>query len=130
MKIYIGNLSFDATEVQLRDTFAEFGEVTSVNVISDKFTGKPRGFAFVEMENSDEAATAIAELNGKDMMGRALNVNEAKPREAGGRGGGGGYRGGGGGGGGGYRGGGGGGGYHGGGGGGGYRGGDRGGDRW
>lgn len=98
MKIYIGNLSFDATEVQLRDTFAEFGEVTSCNVISDKFTGKPRGFAFIEMSDNTEAQTAIAELNGKDMMGRALNVNEAKPREAGGRGGGGGggYRGGGG----------------------------------
>lgn len=131
MKIYVGNLSFDTTEVQLRDTFAEFGEVTSCNIISDKFTGKPRGFAFVEMSNSDEGQAAIAELNGKDMMGRDLNVNEAKPREAGGRGGGGGYRGGGGGGG--YRGGGGGGGYHGGGGGGGggsHRGGDRGGDRW
>lgn len=98
MKIYIGNLSFDATEVQLRDTFAEFGEVTSCNVISDKFTGKPRGFAFIEMSDNTEAQAAIAELNGKDMMGRALNVNEAKPREAGGRGGGGGggYRGGGG----------------------------------
>ena len=97
MKIYIGNLSFEATEVQLRDTFAEFGEVTSCNVISDKFTGKPRGFAFIEMTDNDAAQTAIAELNGKDMMGRALNVNEAKPRESGGRGGGGGYRGGGGG---------------------------------
>ena len=124
MKIYIGNLSFEATEDQLRDSFAEFGEVTSVSVISDKVTGKPRGFAFVEMSNNDEGQAAIAELNGKDMMGRALNVNEARPREGGNRGGGGG---------GGYRGGGGGGGGRGGGGGGGRGGGDRGGrggDRW
>ena len=96
MKIYIGNLSFNSTEVELRDAFAEYGEVTDVNVISDKFTGKPRGFAFIEMSDSGEAQTAIAEMNGKDFGGRNLNVNEAKPREAGGRGGGGGYRGGGG----------------------------------
>ena len=119
MKIYIGNLSFEATEDQLRDAFAEFGEVTSCNIISDKFTGKPRGFGFIEMSNNDEGQAAIAELNGKDMMGRSLNVNEARPREGGGnRGGGGGYRGGGGRGGGGR-----GGGYQGGGGGGNYRGG-------
>jgi RNA recognition motif-containing protein len=89
MNIYIGNLSFDATEEQLRQAFEGFGEVSSVNIITDKHTGDPRGFAFVEMSNQSEATAAISGLNGQDMNGRALNVNEARPRtdRGGGRGG-------------------------------------------
>ena len=118
-KIYVGNLPFNATEAEVTKLFAEYGEVVSVALPTDRETGCPRGFGFVEM--ADEGAKqAINALNGKDFGGRALNVNEAKPREAGG-GGGGGY--GGGGSRGGYGGGGGGGGYGGGGGGGGYGGG-------
>ncbi|MSQ28967.1 MAG: RNA-binding protein [Dehalococcoidia bacterium] len=123
-KIYVGNLPFNATEAEVTKLFAEHGEVVSVALPTDRETGRPRGFGFVEMAD-DAARKAIAALNGKDFGGRALNVNEAKPREAGGGGGrsyGGGGGGGYGGGGGGY-GGGGGGGYGGssGGGGGGYR---------
>ena len=95
MKIYIGNMSFDTTEDQLRQAFEAFGEVNSVNIITDRDTGRPRGFAFVEMSTQDEATAAIGGLNGKDLNGRELNVNEAKPREGGNRGGnrgGGGYR--------------------------------------
>ena len=92
MNIYVGNLSFDATEDQLRQAFEGFGEVTSVNIITDKFSGKPRGFGFVEMSSRDEAMAAISGLNGRDMAGRTLNVNEAKAREQGGNRGGGGYR--------------------------------------
>lgn len=87
-KIYIGNLSFDTTESDLRETFAAFGEVTSCNVISDRDTGRPRGFAFVEMASADAAAKAIAGMNGKELGGRALVVNEARPREERPRGGG------------------------------------------
>jgi RNA recognition motif-containing protein len=121
-KIYVGNLPFSATEDEVRTLFAAHGTVESVSLPVDRDTGRPRGFGFVEMSQAD-ASRAIQNLNGKDMGGRALRVNEAqdKPRGGGG-GGGGGYRGGsGGGGGGGYRGGGGGGGYGGGGGGGGGR---------
>ncbi len=100
MNIYIGNLSYQATEDELRQAFEGFGEVSSVNVITDKFTGDPRGFAFVEMPNQDEATAAINGLNGQDLGGRSLNVNEAKPRTDRGGGGRGGNRGGGGGGGG------------------------------
>ncbi|HOP06754.1 MAG TPA: RNA-binding protein [candidate division Zixibacteria bacterium] len=94
MNIYVGNLSFDTTEDDLRDTFAAYGEVSSVNIISDKYTGRSRGFGFVEMPDQSQAQTAITELNGKDLGGRALNINEARPREergprSGGRGGGG-----------------------------------------
>lgn len=96
-KIYVGNLPFTATEDQLRQLFAEHGTVESAAVITDRNTGQPRGFGFVEMSTSD-ADKAIKALNGQDMGGRSLNVNEARPRESGG-GGGGGYRGGGGGGG-------------------------------
>jgi RNA recognition motif-containing protein len=96
MKIYIGNMSFETTEDQLREAFESYGEVTSVNIISDRDTGRPRGFAFVEMATKEEATAAIGGLNGQDLNGRELNVNEAKPREGGGgRGGnrgGGGYR--------------------------------------
>lgn len=102
MNIYIGNLSFDTTEDQLKETFESYGEVSSVNIIKDRYTGEPRGFAFVEMADKNAASSAIAELNGKEMNGRTLNVNEARPRTdrpgGGNRGGGGGYRGGGGGG--------------------------------
>lgn len=80
-KLYVGNLSFDVTEGELRQTFAAFGTVTSCNVIMDRMTDRPRGFAFVEMASSEEAAKAIAELNGKEVGGRALVVNEARPRE-------------------------------------------------
>ena len=93
MNIYIGNLSFDTTQDQLRDAFTAFGEVSTVNIITDKYSGDPRGFAFVEMPAKDEAMAAISGLNGQDLNGRALNVNEAKPRaDSGNRGGGGGYR--------------------------------------
>ncbi|MBA4189862.1 MAG: RNA-binding protein [Planctomycetaceae bacterium] len=120
--LYVGNMAFSTTEDQLREVFSQYGTVTKVQVIMDRETGRPRGFAFVEM--SEGGDQAIAALNGAQLDGRALTVNEAKPREGGGGGGGGrgGYGGGGGGGGrGGYGGGGGGGGYGGGGGGGGRR---------
>ncbi len=81
MNIYVGNLAYNATEDTIRSVFEEFGAVTSVKIISDKFTGKPRGFAFVEMSSDDEAQKAIAELNGKEVEGRNLKVNEARPRE-------------------------------------------------
>ncbi|MGE0229289.1 MAG: RNA recognition motif domain-containing protein [Dehalococcoidia bacterium] len=106
-KIYVGNLPFSAREGDVETLFAQYGEVLSVAVPTDRETGRVRGFAFVEMSNED-AAKAIAALNGTEFGGRALNINEARPREEGGRGGGGGY-GGGRGGGGGYGGGGGGG---------------------
>ena len=93
MNIYIGNLSFDTTEDNLRQAFQAFGEVSSVNVITDKYTGNPRGFAFVEMSDRSEAIKAIGELNGQDLNGRTLKVNEAKPRtENNNRRGGGGFR--------------------------------------
>ena len=93
MNIYIGNMSFDTTEDQLRQAFEGFGEVSTVNIIKDKYSGDPRGFAFVEMSGKDEAIAAISGLNGQDLNGRALNVNEAKPRADGGnRGGGNSYR--------------------------------------
>jgi RNA recognition motif-containing protein len=96
MNIYVGNLSFKTTEAELRQAFESFGNVTSVNVITDRETGRPRGFGFVEMPNADEAQKAIEGLNGTNIGGRNLTVNEAKPREGGGGGrGGGGMRGGG-----------------------------------
>jgi cold-inducible RNA-binding protein len=95
-KLYVGNLSFDTSENDLQSLFAPCGTVVSCNLITDKFTSKSRGFAFVEMGSQAEANKAIAELNGKDCDGRALTVNEARPREE--RSGGGGYGGGGGGG--------------------------------
>lgn len=81
MNIYVGNLPFSASEDEVRDAFAAYGEVTSVALIKDKVTGKPRGFGFVEMANSAEAEKAINELNGKDFKGRSLVVNPARPRE-------------------------------------------------
>ena len=109
MNIYVGNLSHDATEDSLRDAFAAFGQVESVNIIKDRFSGESRGFGFVEMPSKAEAEKAIEEMNGKDLMGRAVSVNEARPKNDSRGGGGGGGRGGYGGGGGGGRGGGGGG---------------------
>ena len=135
-RLYVGNLSYSTTEPELREVFERIGAVTDVKVMMDRETGRPRGFAFVEMSSDEEARDAISQLNGSELGGRTLKINEAQARESGGfRGGGGG------GGGGGYRGGGdrrGGGGGGGGGdrrGGGGYRGGDRdfgggGGDDW
>jgi RNA recognition motif-containing protein len=84
MNIYVGNLSYTATEEDLRTVFQAFGTVDKAAIITDKMTGQARGFGFVEMPNKDEAVKAIAGLNGKDLKGRSLKVNEAKPREAGG----------------------------------------------
>jgi RNA recognition motif-containing protein len=92
MNIYIGNLSFDTTEDQLRQAFEGYGEVSTVNIITDRYSGKPRGFAFVEMSEKDEATEAIGGLNGQELNGRTLNVNEAKPRAQSGNRGGNGYR--------------------------------------
>lgn len=99
MNIYVGNLSFDTTDDQLREAFAAFGEVSSVNIIKDKYSGESRGFGFVEMSDQEAATAAIAGVNGTDLNGRTLNVNEARPRAEGGGGGRGGGGGGGGGGG-------------------------------
>jgi len=122
MNLYVGNMAFSTTEDTLRQLFSQFGTVTKASLVMDRETGRPRGFAFVEMSEGGQAA--IDALNGRDLDGRALTVNEAKPRESrGGGGGGGGYGGGGGGSGGGGRSGGGGGYGGGGGGGGGYGGG-------
>jgi RNA recognition motif-containing protein len=112
-RLYVGNLSYSVTEADLREVFAEGGAVADVKVVLDRDTGRPRGFAFVEMSSDAEASKAMEVLNGRDVQGRAINVSEARERAGGGGGGGRSY--GGGGGGGGY-GGGGGGGYGGGGG--------------
>ena len=103
-KLYVGNLAFRTTSQELQDLFAQAGTVQSASVVEDRETGRSRGFAFVEMSTNEEAAAAIDQFNGKDLGGRLLKVNEAKPREnrgggsGGGRnfggGGGGGYRGG------------------------------------
>ena len=98
-KLFVGNLPFSTTDADLKALFGQIGEVMSANVIMDKFTGRSRGFGFVEMTNNQEAQTAIERFNGHEMQGRALTVNEAKPQEprsGGGRsfGGGGGGRGG------------------------------------
>mgnify|MGYP001974054200 CR=1 FL=1 len=91
MKIYVGNLSFQTSEAELNETFSEFGSVQSASLVMDRDTGRPRGFGFVEMAD-DDARKAIADLNGREIGGRPLTVNEAKPRES--RGGGGGRSGG------------------------------------
>ncbi len=121
-RLYVGNLPFTTTELELQDMFAQAGAVTEVLLMQDKFTGKSRGFAFVTMASETDAQNAVTQLDGKQIEGRPLRVNEARPREErgfggggggggggyedrrGGGGGGGGHRGGGGGGGGGYRG--------------------------
>ena len=81
MNIYLGNLSYSATENSIRDLFEGFGQVTTAKIVTDKFTGSSRGFGFVEMPNADEAQKAIDELNGKDFEGRKIVVNESRPRE-------------------------------------------------
>ena len=80
-KLFVGNLSFNATQEQLQDLFAAHGTVQEVDVIKDKFSGRPRGFAFVTMETKEAADAAVKALNGKEIDGRALTVNEARPRE-------------------------------------------------
>lgn len=100
--IFVGNLSYQTTEPELESAFGQYGAVERVSIVRDRDTGQPRGFAFVEMTNNDEAQRAIQSLNGADMNGRNINVNEARPREerprgggfGGGRPGGGGGRGG------------------------------------
>jgi RNA recognition motif-containing protein len=89
-RIYVGNLSYRTDEGALRDTFGEFGNVTDVHIVTDRETGRSRGFAFVEMPDDGEANTAIEQMNGKELEGRTLTVNEARPRENRGGGGGGG----------------------------------------
>ncbi len=81
MNIYVGNVAFTATENQLSDLFAEYGAVNSVKIITDKFTGRSKGFAFVEMPNDSEANEALNALNGLEINGRNLNVTEARPKE-------------------------------------------------
>ncbi len=99
MKLYVGNLSFQTSSQELEELFASIGTVESATVVEDRETGRSRGFGFVEMSSQEEGEKAIAELNGQEVSGRELKVNEAKSREdRGGRGGGGGYGGGGGGG--------------------------------
>jgi cold-inducible RNA-binding protein len=80
MKIYVGNMAYSTTEDGLREKFGEFGEVEEVAIITDRDTGRPRGFGFVTMPNDEEANAAIEALNGQDLDGRALKVNEARPR--------------------------------------------------
>jgi RNA recognition motif-containing protein len=96
MKIYVGNLPYEVTEDDLRQVFEQSGEVESVTIINDKYSGRSKGFGFVEMPSKAEGEAAIESLNGNDLKGRALNVNEARPRtdNRGGRGGYGGGRGG------------------------------------
>lgn len=91
-KLYVGNLAFQTTSEELQELFAQAGTVQSASVIEDRETGRSRGFGFVEMSTNDEAAAAINQFNGKEVNGRALKVNEAKPRENRGGGGGGGRR--------------------------------------
>ena len=81
MNNYCGNISYDTSEDDLRDLFAQYGEVAGVRVIKDRDTGRSKGFGFVDMNNDDEAKEAIEALNEKDFMGRALRINEARPRE-------------------------------------------------
>ncbi len=94
--LFVGNMSFQTTESELRSIFEPYGEITRIQVMTDRDTGRARGFAFVELADDEQAAKAITELNGKELDGRALNVNEArpKPERSGPRGGGGGGRGG------------------------------------
>jgi RNA recognition motif-containing protein len=88
--IFVGNLSYEATEEEVRQLFEQFGTVDRVSLITDRETGRPRGFGFCEMPNDEEGDAAIEQLNGVQLSGRALNINEARPRAAGGGGGGGG----------------------------------------
>jgi len=86
MNIYVGNLSYDTGNAELKEAFAQYGQVEEARVIEDKYTGRSRGFGFVEMGNDEEARKAIAELNGTSLQGRTITVNEARPREGGGGG--------------------------------------------
>src|SRR4030042_2064036 len=95
MNIYVGNLSYNVSEEDLKTAFEAFGQVTSSSIIKDKFSGQSKGFGFVEMPSKEEAQAAITGMNGKEMKGRTLNVNEARPRSDDRRGGGGGGGGGG-----------------------------------
>ncbi len=88
MNIYVGNLSYEVTEEDLKQAFEAFGQVESVKIIKDRFSGESKGFGFVEMPAKDEAQSAINDLNGKELKGRTLNVNEARPRSEARRGGG------------------------------------------
>ena len=88
MKIYVGSLSYKVTEEDLKKEFESFGQVESVNIVKDRYSGESRGFGFVEMPNKDEAQPAIEGLNGRELKGRKLSVNEARPRSEGCRGGG------------------------------------------
>jgi len=81
MNIYVGNLSYGMSEDELRDAFGAFGEVSSVKILMDRETGRSRGFGFVEMPNQGDGEKAIAQLNGKEVGGRPLRINEARPRE-------------------------------------------------
>ena len=89
MNIYVGNLSWEVNEEELKEAFEAHGQVSSCNIITDKYTGRSRGFGFVEMSVDDEARAAIEALNNTELKGRAMNVNEARPRAEGSRGGGG-----------------------------------------
>jgi RNA recognition motif-containing protein len=93
VNIYVGNLSFEVSEEDVRGAFEAFGKVETAKIITDKYSGASRGFGFVEMPSKDEAQAAISGLNGKELKGRALNINEARPRAERPRGGGGGGRG-------------------------------------
>lgn len=99
MNLYVGNLSYDVGEAEIRNLFEQYGGIDEIKIITDRDTGRSKGFAFVQMKNDDEARKAIEALNGQDLLGRALIVNEARPRESsgpsrsGGFGGGGGSRG-------------------------------------
>ncbi len=86
MRIYVGNLSFDTSEADLQATFQAYGTVGSANVVTDRESDRSRGFGFVEMDDNSEAEAAIQAMNGKDLQGRSLTVNEARPRESGGSG--------------------------------------------
>lgn len=85
-KLYVGNFPFNMTESELRQMFEPFGAIESVSIVTDRYTGRSRGFAFVEMTNDNEAQAAITALNGKDTGGRPLTVNESRPKTEGGRG--------------------------------------------
>ena len=90
MKIYVGNMPYGVTEEDLKQSFSAFGEVTSVTIIKDKMSGQSKGFGFIEMASAEEGQAAISGMNEKELKGRKLNVNEARPRQDDGRGGGGG----------------------------------------
>jgi RNA recognition motif-containing protein len=85
MNIYVGNLSYDATDTTIREAFETFGQVTSARVIKDKYSGQSKGFGFIEMLDQTQAQTAIRSLNGKELMGKQMSVNEARPRTGQGR---------------------------------------------